>query len=149
MPYANNKGTDQPAHPRSLISPFTVHSLDNTCHCYVLNFKTSASFGGCAGRFVSYLVANPEDRFSSDKAQFILMPGWYSLPLARASIRVKANKCTGTRSKGIVCSRVVLSLHFTDQSTTFLSVLALLFQFMGLLHNQAHMPSLITNISYW
>ena len=29
MPYANNKGADQPAHPRSLISTFIVHCLDS------------------------------------------------------------------------------------------------------------------------
>ena len=29
MPYATNKGVDQPAHPRSLISTFVVHSLDS------------------------------------------------------------------------------------------------------------------------
>ena len=29
MPYANNKGADQPAHPRSLISTFVVRCLDN------------------------------------------------------------------------------------------------------------------------
>ena len=29
MPYANNKGKDQPAHPRSLISTFVVRFLDN------------------------------------------------------------------------------------------------------------------------
>ena len=29
MPYANNKDADQPAHPRSLISAFIVHCLDN------------------------------------------------------------------------------------------------------------------------
>ena len=29
MPYANNKGTDQPAHPRSLISTFVVRCLDS------------------------------------------------------------------------------------------------------------------------
>ena len=29
MPYANNKGADQPAHPHSLISAFVVHCLDN------------------------------------------------------------------------------------------------------------------------
>ena len=29
MPYANNKGTDQPAHPRSLISTFVVRTLDS------------------------------------------------------------------------------------------------------------------------
>ena len=29
MLYANNKGADQPAHPRSLISAFVVRCLDN------------------------------------------------------------------------------------------------------------------------
>ena len=29
MPYANNKGADQPAHPCSLISAFVVHCLDS------------------------------------------------------------------------------------------------------------------------
>ena len=29
MPYANNKGADQPAHSRSLISAFVVHCLDS------------------------------------------------------------------------------------------------------------------------
>ena len=29
MPYANNKGADQPAHPRSLISTFVVSCLDS------------------------------------------------------------------------------------------------------------------------
>ena len=29
MPYANNKGADQPAHPRSLISAFVGHCLDS------------------------------------------------------------------------------------------------------------------------
>ena len=29
MPYANNKGADQPAHPRSLISTIVVRSLDS------------------------------------------------------------------------------------------------------------------------
>ena len=29
LPYANNKGTDQPAHPRSLISTFIVRCLDS------------------------------------------------------------------------------------------------------------------------
>ena len=30
MPYANNKGADQPAHLRSMISAFVVHCLDST-----------------------------------------------------------------------------------------------------------------------
>ena len=29
MSYANNKGADQPAHPRSPISAFVVHCLDS------------------------------------------------------------------------------------------------------------------------
>ena len=29
LPYANNKGADHPAHPRSLISAFVVHCLDS------------------------------------------------------------------------------------------------------------------------
>ena len=29
LSYANNKGPDQPAHPRSLISVFVVHCLDS------------------------------------------------------------------------------------------------------------------------
>ena len=29
LPYANNKGADQPAHPRSLISAFVVPCLDS------------------------------------------------------------------------------------------------------------------------
>ena len=39
---------------------------------YIRNFKPLASFCGCAGRFVSYLVGNPEERFSRNEAQFIL-----------------------------------------------------------------------------
>ena len=30
LAYANNKGADQPAHPRSLISAFVVRCLDST-----------------------------------------------------------------------------------------------------------------------
>ena len=32
MPYVNNKGTDQPAHPRSLISAFVFRCLDSIIH---------------------------------------------------------------------------------------------------------------------
>ena len=40
----------------------------NISSFYIQNFKPLASFCGCAGRFESYLVANPENRFSRDKA---------------------------------------------------------------------------------
>ena len=35
---------------------------------------TLASFCGCAGRFESYLVENPEDRFSRDEAHIRMIP---------------------------------------------------------------------------
>ena len=35
MPYANNKGADQPAHPRSLSSAFNFHFLDSIIHILV------------------------------------------------------------------------------------------------------------------
>ena len=59
MSYANNKGADQPAHPRSLISAIVFRCLDSIIsRFYSRNFKTLASFCGCAGRFVSGLVGN-------------------------------------------------------------------------------------------
>ena len=42
MPYANNKATDQPVHPRSLINVFIGCCLD-TCRFYVQNLKTLPS----------------------------------------------------------------------------------------------------------
>ena len=67
MPYANNKGADQPAHPRSLISAFVVRCLDSIIP--LVSISEILSFCDCAGRFESTLVANPEDRFSRDEAQ--------------------------------------------------------------------------------
>ena len=58
MSYANNKGADQPALPRSLISAFVVRSLDSIISLVSRNFKILASFSGCAGGFVSGLVGN-------------------------------------------------------------------------------------------
>ena len=40
MPYANNKGADQPAHPHSLISTFVVCCLDSMI-CILAIFKVS------------------------------------------------------------------------------------------------------------
>ena len=44
----------------------------NTSFFCVRNFKPLASVCGCAGRFESYLVANPKDRFSRDLPHNIL-----------------------------------------------------------------------------
>ena len=40
----------------------------NASSFYVRTFKPLASYCGCAGWFVSYMVKNPEDRFSGDEA---------------------------------------------------------------------------------
>ena len=59
MSYANNKGADQPAHPHSLISAFVVRCLDCIISLdSIAEISILASFCGCAGRFLSYLVAN-------------------------------------------------------------------------------------------
>ena len=45
MPYENNKGQDQPAHLRSLISTFVIRCLDSIIPVvYRQNFKTLPSF---------------------------------------------------------------------------------------------------------
>ena len=41
MPYVNNKGADQPAHPCSLISAFVLHCLDSIM--YILAISTISS----------------------------------------------------------------------------------------------------------
>ena len=69
LPYANNKGADQPAHPRSLIGAFVVRCLDIIFPPQ--NFKPLSGFCGCAGPFESTLAANPENGFSRDEAHII------------------------------------------------------------------------------
>ena len=73
MPYANNKDADQPAHVRSLISAFIVHCLDSILPLDSIaeNFKTLASFCGCAGRFVSGLVADSRRHVLSCRGSYI------------------------------------------------------------------------------
>ena len=43
----------------------------NISSFYIRNFKPLASICSCAGRFESYLVKNPKDRFSHDEAHFL------------------------------------------------------------------------------
>ena len=69
MPYANNKGADQPAHLRRLISAFVVRCLDSIIPLVSISEISSlylASVAAQAGLCV--LVANPKDRFSCDVA---------------------------------------------------------------------------------
>ena len=74
MPYANNKGADQPAHPRSLISAFVIRCLASIVPILAkskISRLQLASVAEQAG--LSYLVANPKNTFSHDMAQL-----WYS-----------------------------------------------------------------------
>ena len=73
MLYANNKGADQPAHLRSLISTFVVPCLDSIIPLVSISEISSlyrASVAAQASMF--YIVATPEDRFSCDEAHLIL-----------------------------------------------------------------------------
>ena len=54
----NNKGADQPAHPRSLISTFVIRLYLDLLSCYKKNFHVADETG--LGRF----VRDPEDRCS-------------------------------------------------------------------------------------
>ena len=66
MSYANNKGADQPAHLRSLISTFFVRCLDSMIcihTCYMQSLRILASFCSWAGWFESYLVKNLRRHF--------------------------------------------------------------------------------------
>ena len=47
--FANNKGADQPAHPRSLISDFVVHCLDNVISILAIPEMSWASIAEQAG----------------------------------------------------------------------------------------------------
>ena len=48
LPYANNKGADQPAHPRSLISAFVVRCLDSIMSLLAISEISSLWLGSVA-----------------------------------------------------------------------------------------------------
>ena len=74
MSYANNKGADQPAHPRSLISVFVLRcldsiSLDSTAEISrLLLASVAAQAGLCLA-----LSETPEDTFSRGADQLLLL----------------------------------------------------------------------------
>ena len=74
MPYANNKGVDQPAHPRSLISTFVVRSLDSIVSLVSVSEILRLWLASVSeqARFKSIQVANPEDGFSRDEVHVLV-----------------------------------------------------------------------------
>ena len=71
--FGNNTGTDQPAHPRSLISAFVVRFLESIIiyTCYERSFDFLASRCSLAGWFESHFFGNPEDRFCRFEAHIV------------------------------------------------------------------------------
>ena len=71
MSYANNKGAEQPAHPRSLISAFVVRCLDSVMSLVSITKISSlvlASVAEQASLSVTW-SETPEDTVSHDEAQ--------------------------------------------------------------------------------
>ena len=70
MSYANNKGADQPAHPRSLISAFVVRCLDSVMSLVSVTKISSLILASVAEQASSSLTCSqtPEDTFSHDEA---------------------------------------------------------------------------------
>ena len=96
MSYANNKGVDQPAHPRSLINAFVVPCLDSVMSLVSVTKISSrmlASVAEQAGLSLTW-SETPEDTFSHDEAQ--LVHG--ALMAASLTITVSSNLRTNNHS---------------------------------------------------
>ena len=75
MSDANNKGADQLAHPRSLISAFVVRCLDSIISLdSTAEISRLASFCGCTGRFESDLVGNSQRQLLSCLSSYLISP---------------------------------------------------------------------------
>ena len=70
MSYANNKGADQPAHLRSLISAFVVRCLDSVMSLVSVTKISSLMLASVAEQASSSLTwsETPKDMFSHDEA---------------------------------------------------------------------------------
>ena len=69
LPYAKQRHRSACALPTFVVR--CLVSIIYLCSFYMQNLKPVASLYSCTGQFESYLVANPEDRFSRDKAYII------------------------------------------------------------------------------
>ena len=71
MSYANNKGADQPAHLRSLISAFVVCCLDSVMSIVYATKISSLLLASVAEQASLSLTWSeiPEDKFSHDEAR--------------------------------------------------------------------------------
>ena len=74
MSYTNNKGADQSAHPRNLISTFFVRCLDSVMSLVSVTKISSLLLASVAEQASLSLTwsETPEDTFSHDEAHMIL-----------------------------------------------------------------------------
>ena len=74
MSHANNKGADQPAHPRSLISAFVFRCLDSVMSLVSVTKISSLMIASVAEQasLSPTRSETPEDTFSHDEAQSYL-----------------------------------------------------------------------------
>ena len=74
MPYANNKGIDQPVHPRSLISAFVVRCQDNdTSSLYIRNYNFS-TLREYSGEMLSLRTC----KYKTGRTGFVLISDYWS-----------------------------------------------------------------------
>ena len=93
----NNKGADQPAHSCSLISVFVVCCLGSKMIQVSISEISNLYLGSVAVQArSSYLVANPEDRFSCDVANFMVKPQCSNFRILTANFMVKP-QCSNFR----------------------------------------------------
>ena len=81
MSYANNKGEDQPVHPRSLISAFVVHCLDSIISLdsiAEISRLYLASVAAQAGLCLAW-SKTPEDTFCRVVAHFYLLSDFQTM----------------------------------------------------------------------
>ena len=74
MSYGYNKGADQPAHPRSLISAFVVRCRDSVMSLVSISKIISSLLLASVAEQASLSLTwseTPEDTFSHDEAQIL------------------------------------------------------------------------------
>ena len=92
--FANNKGADQPAHLRRLISAFVVCVLENIPKLATSKFsffKVVSEAEESRDWYESHFVRNPEDRFS--RVKFHMTPKLLYKAFFLAKKQQKAYKC--------------------------------------------------------
>ena len=78
MPYANNKGANQPAHPCSLISAFVVRCLDSIISILAISKVSRLELISVAEQAGLCLIwsQTPKDRFSHDEPHTVMTLGF-------------------------------------------------------------------------